>query len=145
MQALLRTSFIFLLLLASNSLLAETEPPESVYNRYLDTIARADSLDELYDFWTINHVNEVREEIRRASRIGRNAEEDMKTALKQIKARAAMTDRSSLSKEITGGRSKLNYTATNKEKNESYDITVDMLFENGQWKIIQERMLYKKP
>lgn len=145
MQALLRTSLIFLLLLASNSLLAETEPPESVYNRYLDTLARADSLDELYDFWSINHVNEVKEEIRRASRIGRNAEEDMKTALKQIKARAAMTDRSSLSKEITGGRSRLNYTATNKEKNESYDITVDMLFENGQWKIIQERMLYKKP
>jgi len=145
MYTLLKTSFIFLLLPASNSLLAENELPETVYSHYLDTLLKADSLDDLYGFWTINHVNEVKEEIQRASRIGRNAEEDQKTALKQMKERAAITDRKSVSKEVTGGRSKLVYTAISKEKNETYDITVDMLFEDGQWKIIRERMLYKKP
>jgi len=144
MQALLRTTFILLFLLAGNSLRAETEAPESVYNRYLDTLLKANTLDELYSFWTINHVNEVNEEIRRASRIGRNAEEDSKTALKQMKARASITDRKSFSKEVTGGRSKLSYDASDKEKNEDYTIVVDMLFEDGQWKIIRERMLHRK-
>ncbi|TCK19287.1 hypothetical protein DFR30_2597 [Thiogranum longum] len=143
MQTLLRTSLIIIFLLGSKGLLAESETPESVYNHYLDSVLKANSLDELFVFWTINHINEVNEEIRRAARIGRNAGEDKKAALKQMKARATITDRNSVSKEITGGRSKLNYNATSKEKNESYNIVVDMLFEDGQWKIIRERMLHK--
>ncbi len=132
------------LLLASTAPRAETETPESVYNRYLDALMQASSIEELYPFWTINHINEVREEIRRAGRIGRNPEEDLKSALKQMKARAAITDRGSLEKETTGGRSKLTYLASNKEKKEDYTIVVDMLFEDGSWKIIRERMLYRK-
>ena len=120
--------------------------PSEAYHAYLDAIVRADTLEALYPHWTVNHVNEVREEIKRAGRIGRNAAEDLNTVLKQIKKRAAMTDRDSVRTETSGGRATLRYKARDPENDKRYRVVVDMLFEDGAWKVLRERMFFdKKP
>jgi len=141
MENLMRTLlsiFIMLTLLVSASARAEAPKPELAYQAYLEQVKTAKTLEELYPHWTINHVNEVKEEIKRTTRIGRNIEDDMAMIMSQMKARAKATNLDTLKKEITGGRAELTYQAKDPENGNPTRVVADMLFEDGSWKVIRE-------